>query len=377
MICKLTLVLSASWCCLLPWPMLAQTNPPPPAISIAPPDGAILITETTNSIFVTIANFDAFTNITVTGSFVTQPNFSFLDDGQVPDQTANDGTFSADLIMPKVPVGMASNVTLTVIVSGELPPPDPLPDPPPPPQMVSATNTVNYIVVPRPANDNFTNAFKMPPDGATVLATNNYASLEPGEPVHDRLPSAAASVWWTWSPAVTTNVLIDLAGSSFDAVLAVYTGTTVTNLMSVAASTRDVVNNLKAHVNFDANAGVTYRIAVAGYNTNEVGDIRLRVAPGRLPDIIGPVTTIIIPASESLSTTNTVTFSGTSKDPRLDDTGVAVVFLQVNADPPMSVTGTANWSGQLLLPPGTNTVSAFALDIAGNAGPADSIVVRF
>ena len=79
------------------------------------------------------------------------------------------------------------------------------------------------------------------------------------------------------------------------------------------------------------------------------------------------MTTIIIPASESLSTTNTVTFSGTSKDPRLDDTGVAVVFLQVNADPPMSVTGTANWSGQILLPPGTNTVSAFALDIAGNA----------
>ena len=87
MICKLTLVLSASWCCLLPWPMLAQTNPPPPAISIAPPDGAILITETTNSIFVTIANFDAFTNITVTGSFVTQPNFSFLDDGQVIETT--------------------------------------------------------------------------------------------------------------------------------------------------------------------------------------------------------------------------------------------------------------------------------------------------
>src|SRR5207302_4619957 len=36
-----------------------------------------------------------------------------------------------------------------------------------------------------------------------------------------------------------------------------------------------------------------------------------------------------------------------------------------------------NWFGQLLLPPGTNTLRAFAQDIAGNVGPADIIVVRF
>src|SRR5207253_505180 len=128
--------------------------------------------------------FAAFTNITVTGSFLARQNIPFLDDGQSPDLTANDGTFSADLIMPKVPVGTASNVTLRVVVSGEVPPPDPLPDPPPPPQIVAATNTVRYVVVPRPANDNFTNAFKIPGEGAVITATNNYASIEPGEPMH-------------------------------------------------------------------------------------------------------------------------------------------------------------------------------------------------
>ena len=377
MIIKLRVILTGSVCFLFAWPVLGQSPPPSLRVSVSPRDGSILVTETTNSVFVKVSNFDAFTNITVTGSFLARQNIPFLDDGQSPDQTANDGTFSADLIMPKVPVGTASNVTLRVVVSGEVPPPDPLPDPPPPPQIVTATNTVRYVVVPRPANDNFTNAFKIPGEGAVITATNNYASLEPGEPMHAQVSTVAASVWWTWSPSFNTNVLIDLAGSSFDPVLAVYTGVSVTNLQPVAASTNDIVNNLKAHVNFNAKAGVTYRVAIAGYDTNGIGDIRLRVAPGRLPDIHGPVTTIINPASESLFTTNVVLFTGTAKDPLPDDTGVSQVFLQVNADLPVAATGTINWSGQLTLPPGTNVVRAFAQDIAGNIGPADTIVVRF
>src|SRR5207245_2294395 len=268
---KLRVLLTGSACALLAWTTAAQTPPPPLRVSVSPPNGSILITETTNSIFVTVRNFNSFTNVSVVGSFLSQQNIPFLDDGLPPDQTASDGIFSADLVMPKVPVGVASNVTLRVVVSGEVPPPNPLPDPPPPPEIVTATNTVRYIVVPRPANDNFTNAFKIAPEGAVIPATNNYASLEPGEPLHAQVATVAASVWWTWSPAVNTNVLMDLAGSSFDPVLAVYTGTTVTNLQPVAASSNDAVNRLKAHVNFDAKAGVTYRVAVAGYDTNGVG----------------------------------------------------------------------------------------------------------
>jgi hypothetical protein len=138
-----------------------------------------------------------------------------------------------------------------------------------------------------------------------------------------------------------------------------------------------VANNLKAHVNFDARAGVTYRIAIAGLDTNGVGNIRMRVAPGKLPDTNGPVASITSPATESLFTTNLITIAGTAKDPRVNDTGVSQVFVRVNADPPVAVNGTTNWSGQLQLPPGTNTVSAFAQDIAGNIGPADIIVIRF
>src|SRR5436190_3448622 len=128
---NLRLILTGSLCSLLAWTVAAQTPPPALQVSVSPPDGTILITETTNSVFVAIGNFDVFTNLTVLGSFVGRQNISFLDDGQVPDQMMNDGIFSKDLVMPKVPVGTVSNVTLRLVVTGEVPPPDPLPDPPP------------------------------------------------------------------------------------------------------------------------------------------------------------------------------------------------------------------------------------------------------
>jgi len=359
--------------------LIAQTPPPPDFdVSVEPPDGSILIEETTNRVYTTINNLSLFTNVTVSGSFGAQSNIPFRDNGATPDVTADDGTFSGTIITPKV-TNSWTNMTLRLTITGEVlqPPQDPPPDPSPPPVMVTSTNDVQYTVVARPANDKFTNAFKILPPGGTILATNNYASMEPGEPQHAQVASVASSVWWTWSPASSANTLVDLSGSSFDAVLAVYTGFNLTNLTPVASATNDVRNNLRAHVNFDANAGVTYRIAISGFNTNEVGNIFLRVVPGGRPDTNGPVVTILNPAGESLFTTNKVSFSGTAKDVQPDGIGVGQVFLKVNNQPPVLAAGTASWAGELTLPPGTNTIRAYAKDIAGNTGPADVIVVRF
>ncbi|MBU6400268.1 MAG: hypothetical protein KGS61_08105, partial [Verrucomicrobia bacterium] len=208
---------------------------------------------------------------------------------------------------------------------------------------------------------------------------NNFATLEPGEPFHAQVVTVAASVWWNWSPAVSTNVLIDTAGSGFNPVLAVYTGPDLQGLVPVAASTNDPLHGLKAHVNFNAVQGTTYRIAVAGYDTNGVGPIRLRVAPGALPDYIGPSVSITNPPGGIVSTTNILTIAGTAKDddPANAATPVLEVFLQVNQNPPVPVIGTTNWSGTVTLPPGTNLISAFALDLAGNLGATDQVVIAY
>jgi len=356
----------------------AQTPPPDFEIDVLPPDGSILVEETTNAVFVTINNFTLFTNVTVSGAFGSQSNIPFRDNGTVPDQTADDGTFSGRITAPKV-THPGTNMMLQLVLSGEVlqPPQEPPPDPPLPPIIVTVTNEIEYIVVPRPLNDRFTNAFKILPEGGVIMHTNNYASIEPGEPKHAQVPTFDASVWWTWAPSLTTNVLIDVAGSSFDPVLAVYTGSSLANLTPVASSTNDTRNGLQANVTFSAIGGVTYRIAISGFDTNGVGDILLRAVLGGRPDTNGPLVTIISPAGESLLTTNAVVVDGTAKDIQPHGIGVRQVFLQVNNEPPVLAQGTADWSGTLTLPPGTNTVRAFADDWAGNVGPVDVIVLRF
>src|SRR5262245_66573187 len=86
----LRVILTGSLCWFLAWTALAQTPPPTLQISVLPSDGTILITETTNSVSVTIGNVDVFTNLTVVGSFLSRQNILFLDGGQPPDQTGND-----------------------------------------------------------------------------------------------------------------------------------------------------------------------------------------------------------------------------------------------------------------------------------------------
>jgi hypothetical protein len=356
-------------------PLAAQISSNRFSVTVAPPANTIFITETTNTVFVTINNLALFTNVTVTGSFGPIQNIPFLNDGQPPDATNTDNIFSGDVIAPKVKQG--TNVLLRLVIRGE----DitVLTNDPPPTNIVIVitTNTVSYRVEPRPPNDLFTNAIKFLPAGGSSISSNTYGSLEVNEPVHAQVPSMDASVWWFWSPANNTNVLVDLAGTAFDAVLAVYTGTDLANLVPVVAATNDAINNLRAHVNFDPIAGATYRIAVAGSDTNATGKLLLRVVPGGHPDMVGPSATILTPPTDSLFTTNRVPFTGIAKDVQPDDTGVAKVMLQVNSDPPVTATGTTNWTALLTLPPGTNTVSATAQDVAGNIGRPFSIVVIY
>lgn len=122
-----------------------------------------------------------------------------------------------------------------------------------------------------PANDNFSAAEALPaavPVSAT--GSNVDATEEVGEPDHAGVTSRAGSVWYTWTPAEDGIAVVDLCGSDFDTVLAVYTGNTLATLTEVAANDDDEIGACgtdRSAVEFDAEAGTTYRIAVDGYST--------------------------------------------------------------------------------------------------------------
>src|ERR1051325_407891 len=84
-----------------------------------------------------------------------------------------------------------------------------------------------------PPNNDFANAIVL--TGLTNFVTGNNAGAnwEPFEPHHADL-DGGKSVWWSWQAPFTGSVGVSTLGSSFDTLLGVYTGESVSNLQAVA-----------------------------------------------------------------------------------------------------------------------------------------------
>jgi subtilisin family serine protease len=125
-------------------------------------------------------------------------------------------------------------------------------------------------------NDQFTSRSVLPTTALATTGSNAGATKESGEPYHAG-NSGGASVWWTWTAPSNGLVAISTLGSTFDTLLAVYTGPAV-NLLSPIASNDDSGDTLTSRVQFLATAGTTYQIAVDGYS-GRVGNIQLNILP--------------------------------------------------------------------------------------------------
>ena len=86
------------------------------------------------------------------------------------------------------------------------------------------------VKLPLPPNDNFCQS--PCPDRAAGLKTTGFnvlATKEAGEPEHAG-KAGGSSVWWSWTAPNSGSVTVSTMGSDFDTLLAVYTGTVVSNL---------------------------------------------------------------------------------------------------------------------------------------------------
>ena len=206
---------------------------------------------------------------------------------------------------PTIPSGIQQNATANDFAALETigwnlissVPPPPAPPPPPP-----------------PANDNFGNAQVLTGCSGTVAGTNIGATAEASEVNHS--PDGGGgrrSVWYQWQAPVSGSVTFDTAGSRFDTVLGVYTGTSPNSVTEVAPKSDDISGTDKTStVTFTGQAGTTYRIAVDGYNNGGSGgdfgpitlnwnvpscstsQLSLLVAEsGPLPDLIAAVDAVL------------------------------------------------------------------------------------
>jgi len=123
-----------------------------------------------------------------------------------------------------------------------------------------------------PANDNFADAITLSGISGTLNGHNNDTSVETGEPSHAG-NDPARSVWYKFVLATGEIITIDTYGSDFDTILAAYTGSSVNNLTGIDSN--DDWSGLSSQISFYAEPGVTYYIAVDGFDSSEMGAITL------------------------------------------------------------------------------------------------------
>jgi thiol-disulfide isomerase/thioredoxin len=127
-----------------------------------------------------------------------------------------------------------------------------------------------------PLNDNFSNRTQLSGTTNFVLGSNLGATAEAGEPAHAAV-QASSSVWWSWTAPLSGTFSVSTVGSSFDTLVAVYRGSSITNLQSIVSDDDSGVDGTSLTL-FRAIAGETYEIAVDGFQGAN-GRIVLRVGP--------------------------------------------------------------------------------------------------
>jgi hypothetical protein len=116
-------------------------------------------------------------------------------------------------------------------------------------------------VAAQPLNDDFANAFVISGPGYSDSGSTDDATESPDDPAvaNGSLCGGGNTVWYTFTAAADTRLVIDTFGSAYDTTLGVYVG----GPGSFAEVTcNDDWSSLQSRVEFDAAAGVTYGIVI-------------------------------------------------------------------------------------------------------------------
>lgn len=115
----------------------------------------------------------------------------------------------------------------------------------------------------RTGGDNFANRTTILGPFGVLAGSNEEATAENGEPRHAGKPGGS-SIWYTWTPRASGIAGIITIGSTFDTLLAVYTGSNPSNLVEIVSD--DERGGFHTSLlRFNAREGTNYQIVVDGY----------------------------------------------------------------------------------------------------------------
>jgi autotransporter-associated beta strand protein len=127
-----------------------------------------------------------------------------------------------------------------------------------------------------PPNDNFADAIDLPGASGTQTGTDTIdATLQAGEPN----PGATNTVWFKWTCTADGALTVDTFGSTdllageWDAILGIYTGTSLNALTPLGTTPQDT--GYAETMTVPVTAGTIYYIQLAGWNNTVAGFIQL------------------------------------------------------------------------------------------------------
>lgn len=138
-----------------------------------------------------------------------------------------------------------------------------------------------------PPNDNFADAFLVDSSPFNASQSTSGATVEAGEPQNPIecliFPPnfIGATVWYTFTTTSAGTMNASTAGSGFDTVLALYTGTDVASLTALDCDD-DSGPGALSKLSVPLQADTTYYLQVGGFSGRS-GDLVLNVAGGFLP----------------------------------------------------------------------------------------------
>jgi hypothetical protein len=135
-----------------------------------------------------------------------------------------------------------------------------------------------------PANDNFSAAKSLSLLSSTpVSGSTTFATLQSGEPkpysstMDCGVLGISNSVWFKVTPNYRGDIKVSTAGSSFDTVVALYKGSSLTTLQQVNCSNNNSSPNWTDNMVANVDAGQTYYLQLSGTGGARSGSYKLDV----------------------------------------------------------------------------------------------------
>jgi len=145
---------------------------------------------------------------------------------------------------------------------------------------------LSWAQLPHAPNDDFADAEVISGPSGSVTGSNapgSVATVEPGESYYHANGEAEVSIWYRWTAPADGEVTFETCDSTFNTLLAVYTGDAVDALTELASNDDGCESGGGSRVTFVATAGTVYQIAVDGFGA-ENGTVVLEWAQATPPN---------------------------------------------------------------------------------------------